>query len=434
MDAIVAFDGEQKITLFNRAAERMFDCKAKDLMGETVGRCFPDRFREEYLRRICAQAGSEVDVEHDAPTGDRRNGNGARAPQVETMTGLRASGEEFPIEVSVSCLKLPAGTTFTVIARDVTERLKSEEALKRQHDELAATTEKLRAANEELERAMGARSRFYAAMSHELRTPINAILGYIRLLLDDIYGPLNERQEQSIERTQKAAHHLLELVNDALDLSKIEAGKIELATELVRIPEIIDDLFITVRPMADEHGCALTLACEGTLGPVRTDPRRVRQILLNLLSNAIKYGEGKPIAVTCRDREGGGVSVEVTDHGDGIPADELPRIFDEFVQVGKPRSKEGTGLGLPISKRLATLLGGTIEASSEPGRGSTFRLLLPHAAPTPAVPCDQDVSERLGELQACADVGEPPAGPLAERPAAARGRSSDEPLGDARRQ
>ena len=307
----------------------------------------------------------------------------------------------------MSCLKFPTGTTYTVIARDVTERVKAEEALRQQAESLAATTAKLRAANEELERAMGARSRFYAAMSHELRTPINAILGYIRLLLDDIYGPLNERQEQSIQRTQKAAHHLLELVNDALDLSKIEAGKIELAVEPVRIPEIIEDLFITVRPMADEHGCALTLSCVGAPGVVETDPRRVRQILLNLLSNAIKYGEGKPIVVMCREREGGGVSVEVTDHGDGIPADELPRIFDEFVQVGKPRLKEGTGLGLPISKRLATLLGGSIEVSSEPGRGSTFRVLLPHAAPAPEAPCERDVSERLGELEACADVPEP---------------------------
>ena len=430
MDAIIAFDGEQRITLFNRAAERMFGCKAKDLIGGTIGRCFPDRFREEYLQRICSQAGSEVDVEHDAPAPDGRKGGNGGAPRVDTMTGLRANGGEFPIEVTVSCLKFATGMTYTVIARDVTERLGAEEALRQQAESLAATTAKLRAANEELERAMGARSRFYAAMSHELRTPINAILGYIRLLLDDIYGPLNERQEQSIQRTQKAAHHLLELVNDALDLSKIEAGKIELAIEPVRVPEIIDDLFITVRPMADEHGCALSLSCEGTLAAVRTDPRRVRQILLNLLSNAIKYGEGKPIAVTCRDREGGGVRVEVTDHGDGIPADELPRIFDEFVQVGKPRLKEGTGLGLPISKRLATLLGGSIEVSSEPGRGSTFRVLLPPAAPLPTLPCDQDVSDRLGELRACADVGESPA----NQPADSHLRSSDEVLREAHRQ
>jgi signal transduction histidine kinase/DNA-binding response OmpR family regulator len=430
MDAIIAFDGAQRITLFNRAAERMFGCKAKERIGESVARCFPDRFREEYLQRICSRAGTAVDLARDAPLarngGGYGGGNGA-APQIETMTGLRGSDEEFPIEVTVSCLELPAGPTYTVIARDVTERLRAEEALRQQTESLAATTAKLRAANEELERAMGARSRFYAAMSHELRTPINAILGYIRLLLDDIYGPLNERQEESIQRTQKAAHHLLELVNDALDLSKIEAGKIELAIEAVRIPEIIDDLFVTVRPMADEHGCALTLTCEGGLGVVRTDPRRVRQILLNLLSNAIKYGEGKPITVTCRDREGGGVAVEVTDCGDGIPADELPRIFDEFVQVGKPRLKEGTGLGLPISKRLATLLGGSIEVSSEPGRGSTFRMLLPPAAPVPDVPCDNDVSDHLGDLQACADVRQPPS----ERPAEASRQPSAETHPDA---
>ena len=140
---------------------------------------------------------------------------------------------------------------------------------------------------------MTARNRFYASMSHELRTPINAILGYNTLLLDNIYGPLNEKQTQGVRRAHKAAKHLLELVNDVLDLSKIEAGKIELQLQPVPFPTLIEDLFVTVRPLADERRSELSLVVEGESRKVVSDPRRVRQILLNLLSNAIKFGNGK---------------------------------------------------------------------------------------------------------------------------------------------
>jgi signal transduction histidine kinase len=229
---------------------------------------------------------------------------------------------------------------------------------------------------------MTARSRFYASMSHELRTPINAVLGYSALLLERIYGPLNEQQAQGIERAQRAGRHLLELVNDILDLSKIEAGKIELRLQPVDVPTVIDDLFVTVRPFADEHHTPLELVADKTTGPLRvvTDARRVRQILLNLLSNAIKFGGGKPVKVTCARGADGGVSVAVIDQGDGISADDQERVFQEFVQLGGAQRKEGTGLGLPISRRLASLLRGSLTVDSAPGRGSTFQLSLPKSA------------------------------------------------------
>jgi signal transduction histidine kinase len=227
---------------------------------------------------------------------------------------------------------------------------------------------------------MRARNRFYASMSHELRTPINAIIGYNTLLLDNIYGPLNEKQAQGLQRTHKAAKHLLELVNDVLDLSKIEAGKIELSLQPVPFPGIIEDLFVTVRPLADEHGSSLTLAADGGSATVVTDPRRVRQILLNLLSNAIKFGAGKPIVVECHGRVEGGVTVTVADQGTGISAEDLPRVFDEFVQITGAEQQTGTGLGLPISRRLAAILGGSLDAESTPGAGSRFTLVLPPAA------------------------------------------------------
>ncbi|CAN5753335.1 hypothetical protein BH23GEM3_BH23GEM3_02990 [soil metagenome] len=227
--------------------------------------------------------------------------------------------------------------------------------------------------------AITARARFYAAMSHELRTPINAIIGYNDLLLASIYGTLNEQQLYGVDRAQRAARHLLELVNDILDLSKLEAGKMELQVELVSIPELIEDLFTTIRPLADEHGCTLSFSCEESSVVVHTDPRRVRQILLNILSNAIKFGQSKPVELRCGQTPERGAVVEVLDHGPGIAAADLSRIFEEFVQLGHAphTGTTGTGLGLPISMRLAELLRGKLEVESTTGEGSVFRLVLP---------------------------------------------------------
>ncbi len=251
------------------------------------------------------------------------------------------------------------------------------EAEARSAAKLSQMNEELHRRQIALEQAMGARNRFYASMSHELRTPINAVIGYSTLMLDNIYGPLNAKQKEGLQRTLKAARHLLELVNDVLDLSKIEAGKIELSLQPVMFPSLIEDLFVTVRPLADEFGSALTLELEANEPfTIVSDPRRVRQILLNLLSNAIKFGEGKPIRVVCKRNEGKGVEIEVIDQGVGIAKEDISRIFEEFVQVSESK-QPGTGLGLPISRRLAQLLDGALTVDSVPGEGSTFRLTLP---------------------------------------------------------
>jgi len=242
--------------------------------------------------------------------------------------------------------------------------------------QLAELNRQLQDRQNELEQAMGVRNRFYASMSHELRTPINAVIGYSTLMIDNIYGPLNEKQREGLQRTLRAARHLLELVNDVLDLSKIEAGKIELSMQNVNVQNLIEDLFVTVRPLADEHGTKLSFEHPEEQMSVVTDPRRVRQILLNLLSNAIKFGLQKPIKVECSRDRNGGVSISVIDQGEGISEDDQLRIFEEFVQVS-PSQQMGTGLGLPISKRLATLLEGSLDVDSQPGIGSTFTLHLP---------------------------------------------------------
>ncbi|MEJ7810770.1 MAG: ATP-binding protein [Gemmatimonadaceae bacterium] len=371
MDAIISVDADEHITVFNQAAERMFGRGSVDTIGTPIAALFDEACRDFSMRSIRGADGSAPD-----------DGRPALSHGVTACTGVRPNGDTFPIEMSISMLEMGA-RVYTVIARDVTERRRAEESLRTQAHSLATTTEELRTANDELhrrqvelEQAMGARSRFYASMSHELRTPINAVLGYNTLLLDGIYGPLNERQQHSLKRVQKAATHLLELVNDVLDLSKIEAGKIELQLQPVPFPSLVEDLFVTVRPMADEAGSALTLAHEGEPKTIVTDPRRVRQILLNLLSNAIKFGRGNPIRVASRLRDGG-IEIEVIDQGEGIGPDDVQRIFDEFVQLTKSEGHQGTGLGLPISKRLAALLDGSLDVESVRGEGSTFRLTLP---------------------------------------------------------
>ena len=375
LDAIILFDESGRITLFNLAAEHMFRCTSADAVGSPLTRFFPDG--QQTLDELRAFAGGR------GATSAIKDTAGA----VRSLSARRGTGEVFPIEASVSVLDAQRQPTYTLILRDVSERVRQEEMLRQQAVSLANTMRELKALNDELserqqdlERAMTARSRFYASMSHELRTPINAVLGYSTLLLENIYGPLNEKQREGIERTHKAAKHLLELVNDVLDLSKIEAGKIDLRLQPVSFPSLIEDLFVTVRPLADQYGSTLRIEHTGDSIRVVSDPRRVRQILLNLLSNAIKFGRGKPIRVALQRRDDGGAVVDVIDEGEGIAPDDQERIFQEFVQLGKTQLTEGTGLGLPISRRLAELLRGSLTLESQLGKGSTFRLSLPATA------------------------------------------------------
>jgi PAS domain S-box-containing protein len=415
MDAIIAIDAKGTVTLFNSTAERVFGSKAGDVEGRSILQFFPPKEREGMLERIVKVTSGK--------TGDLAR------PSTTSMEAIRANGETFPVEASVSCMETPDGNVYTLILRDVSDRVERERRLREQAKSLAETMAELKAANDELnhrttdlERAMTARSRFYASMSHELRTPINAVLGYSTLLLERIYGPLNDKQAEGIERTQRAARHLLELVNDVLDLSKIEAGKIDLRLQPVTFPSLIEDLFVTVRPLADEHGSQLDLENDAE-SRIVTDPRRVRQILLNLLSNAIKFGSGKPIHVKCVTQPGGGIVIDVTDQGPGIAPQDQDRIFQEFVQLGKTQLQDGTGLGLPISRRLAELLQGTLTVRSEKGHGATFTLSLPAEVEARTAPAlEQAVAPTITDERAL----EAPSGNAGRR--TVRDRSAHHPV------
>jgi signal transduction histidine kinase len=273
------------------------------------------------------------------------------------------------------------------------------EEMEAQNEELLAMTEELHAGqeqllgtNQQLERrsrelqiALSARNRFYAAMSHELRTPINAVMGYNDLLLAEVWGPLNEKQELAVERSQRAARHLRELVNDVLDISRLESGRTDIQAEDVRLPELVRDLFDTLRPLTESARTELHMVSPGSVPVIQTDPRRLRQILMNLLSNAIKFGEGSPVWVHLGQGRSGGVVIEVTDGGPGIADEDQSRIWDEFVQLSRgdnlASTTDGTGLGLPIARRLAGVLGATLDVSSTLGVGTTFRLALPQSPP-----------------------------------------------------
>ena len=240
---------------------------------------------------------------------------------------------------------------------------------------------------EALEQAMTERSRFFASMSHELRTPINAVIGYNQLLEEGTYGDLAPRQQHAVSRVSRSAQHLLELINDVLDISKIEAGKIEIIRQPTSIPLLVKDTLTSVQLQAEEKGLRLDAEMPPEL-TVHTDPARVRQILLNLLSNAVKFtDEGRvavevipPTEADSPEASGGTVAIRVSDTGRGIAPEDRGRVFEEFEQVGNSVSRGGTGLGLAISRKLAGLLGGELTLESEVGVGSTFTLRLPPTA------------------------------------------------------
>ena len=237
---------------------------------------------------------------------------------------------------------------------------------------------------QQIAEANRAKSRFLANVSHELRTPLNAIVGYNALALDGMYGDVPGPLRASHKRIQAAADHLLGLVNDVLDLSKIEVGRMECEVEPVDLDSILDGVATVVEPAAEAKGLRVDVVVARDLPKIQTDPRHLRQILLNLAANAIKFTERGSVTVVAR-RGGPGVEISVEDTGIGIAGGDIDRIFEEFEQVrpsGRGDSMQrGTGLGLAIARKLARLLGGELTVISQVGRGSCFTLTLPIVAP-----------------------------------------------------
>lgn len=288
------------------------------------------------------------------------------------------TGKQLFVSVHYAPLRDEDGSVIGGIGvlEDISHRILTEKRLRAQAAEMERMNAALRERTLELEAAMKARNRLYSAMNHELRTPISAILLYQELLLAGSLGALADEQQRALEHSHTATRHLLNLVRDILDLSKIEAGKVSVQPVEVRLDQLLAELHASMAPLTESYGSLLYLDAPEEMDPIVTDPQRLRQILMNFVSNAAKYGNQNPIVLRCSIRESNEVDIEVIDRGIGIAREDLENVFEDFVQLNTV-DEEGTGLGLAISKRLADLLSARVEVESAPGEGSTFRIILP---------------------------------------------------------
>jgi signal transduction histidine kinase len=222
------------------------------------------------------------------------------------------------------------------------------------------------------------KSEFLANMSHELRTPLNAVIGFSDVLLEGMFGPVNEKQEEYLRDILGSGKHLLSLINDILDLSKIEAGRMELDLSDFDVPQAIADALLLMRERATRYGITLRQLIDGAVGHITADERKFKQVLLNLLSNAVKFTASGGTVEVLAHLVDGSVEVAVTDTGEGIAPEDQQAVFEEFRQVGKSSKKvEGTGLGLALCRRFVELHGGRISVESQVGVGSTFTFTIP---------------------------------------------------------
>jgi len=351
-EGVVSVDEQRRIVLFNEAAEAMFGVPAAEVLGDAV-----DRLIEQLpIAGATASAGALL-----------------------ALTGRKHDGRAFPIEASMSRHQTERGGVTTVVLRDITSRLLADAE---------------RRAREALEASSKAKTEFLSRMSHELRTPLNAVIGFSTLLRIDSTRPLSAQQLERVQHVENAGTHLLALVNDVLDLSRIESGEMAIATEAVQLSRIVEEAATMVSPLVTKAGIEVFLAAEadepapGARGNVRTQPPgeawvsadsvRLRQVLVNLLSNAVKYNRpGGRVVLTWR-RRGDECEILVTDTGVGIQSDRLAHLFQPFNRLGAEASAvEGTGIGLALSRQLAAMMGGTLAITSTLGVGTCASLRLP---------------------------------------------------------
>lgn len=257
-------------------------------------------------------------------------------------------------------------------------------ALKQLADELRRRNTEIERKNVQLEQASQMKSKFLATMSHELRTPLNAVIGFSEVLDARMFGEMNEKQSEYIKDIHEAGHHLLALINDILDLSKIEAGRMALKQAEFDLPQMLESTTLLIQERAAKHGLNLKLDIDERLGGIVGDERKLKQVLINLLTNAVKFTpDGGHIELKAAPA-GNAVEIAVKDTGVGIAPEEQATIFEEFHQAttNDGRNQEGLGLGLALSKRFVEMHGGTIRVRSQPEQGSTFTFTLPlHPCP-----------------------------------------------------
>lgn len=381
-DAIVIVNSAGEIVLINTQAENLFGYHRRDLLGKPIEVLIPRRFAQG----------------HPA-----LRGGFFHTPQPRSMGaglelyGLRANGTEFPVEISLSPLETDGETLVSSAIRDISDRKRIEATLHEQR--------------EQLQRASQAKDRFLANMSHELRTPLNAILGFAQLLANDAFPVSPEQRKEFMGHIQQSGKHLLALINEILDLSKIEAGAVTLSMEPVGLDELLTETKIMMEPQAAKRGIRLIFPPHAGLH-VQADRTRLKQIVLNLLSNAIKYNrELGVVVVDSLVVAGQRIRIAVQDTGQGLRAEQVDSLFQPFNRLGQEHSgQEGTGIGLVVTKRLVELMGGTIAVSSSPGTGSVFfiELALTDAAHTAQAAINAAAQPAQAEQVCAIDSNAPP--------------------------
>ena len=378
LDAIIAIDAGHHVVLFNAAAARMFGVAANEAIGGTLDRFIPPDARETHRHHI----------ERYATEGQTSRHMGA----ARELIGLRASGEVFPIEASISRSGEGERLLMTVMVRDVSQLRRAERE---------------RTARLQAEAASRAKTEFLSRMSHELRTPLNAVLGFSQLLKADTRDPLSARHREQVELVLQAGDHLRSLIEEMLDFAGIEAGRVAIEVRDLELRALLDGVLRMSAPHAQEHGVHL----EAEYSPedavlLHSDPARVRQIVLNLVANGVKYNRPGGYVRLGIERTPGFIAIVVRDDGIGMTPSQQSQLFQPFNRLGREGGKTpGMGIGLVLVRQLARLLGGDVEVESSSGRGTTVRVLLPGAAGSPPVagdgvdrPVDPDGHELRGRV------------------------------------
>jgi PAS domain S-box-containing protein len=376
-DPILVTDQEGDIVLMNEPAERLFNV--------------PGTASEAAQRHVRANGAHLTSFVSNVLT---RTGEQRYRGEIQLSDPI--TGRALPVEGVAGTILSEQGELMWVVTilHDLTEAIEKarlfeqlkqasaelERKVQEATAELADQNELLRRQHIALEQASALKSQFLANMSHEFRTPLNAILGYTHMLLNGVTGPVSEQQRKSLTRIDSNSRHLLALINDILDITRIEAGRMPLNVSTFRFPELVHEVMSELEPIIKRSNLVVSARMPRSLPSLKSDRQKVKQIVLNLLSNALKFTPGGSVTISAtHNGKSRIVDIAVRDTGVGIPREDQVKVFEDFRQLDSSpaRGYGGTGLGLSICRRLSQMLGGTIELESEPGRGSTFTLRIP---------------------------------------------------------
>lgn len=363
-DAIITFSQQSLAILsVNPAAQQLFRYSTEEFQSRSLLDLLEFKESDGNVANVIGQFNSLIDNE-----------------KYTEMIGVHADGSHLNVEVTVKKVDSTQQPFFTATIRDIRERKEAEEKIQSQTLSLVSANRDLAVAKRRADEATHLKSQFLATMSHELRTPLNAIIGYTEIQLAGMTGPLTEEQEEYQDRVLSNAEHLLGLINDVLDISKIEAGRMDIVTRPINLASWLDNIIQQTGVLAEDKGLELVVQIDEIMPEVIIgDATRLQQIALNLLSNAIKFTDEGTVSIQLTPYQQGTWQIIVTDTGFGIPAHQQETIFQEFRQVdgSSKRKHGGTGLGLAIVRKLALTMGGTVRVSSVLGEGSTFYVTLP---------------------------------------------------------